>query len=187
ADDAKDPGLATAPGSSPEAVRGRKTRECLGCSSTRRACAGFQKTEPELAVKWCFGRPARWRTYPGRRASAWRGPRQAGAVSIGVSVCCEGPVSAAGVTGLPCSAGAPTLLSGTFCDGGVGNSTIATLSQNAVRIRNMTTLPFVPHGVFTAVFSSGTLAEPIEGEVRRIVAILSMFDSKSRQIFLKFE
>jgi len=51
----------------------------------------------------------------------------------------------------------------------------------------MTTLPFVPHGVFTAVFSSGTLAEPIEGEVRRIVAILSMFDSKSRQIFLKFE
>jgi hypothetical protein len=49
----------------------------------------------------------------------------------------------------------------------------------------MATLPFVPHGVFTA--ASGTLAGPVEGEVRRIVAILSMFDSKSRQIFLKFE
>jgi hypothetical protein len=47
------------------------------------------------------------------------------------------------------------------------------------------TLPFVPHGVFTAV--EGTLAAPIESRVRRIVAILSMFDSKSRHIFLKFE
>jgi hypothetical protein len=47
------------------------------------------------------------------------------------------------------------------------------------------TLPFVRHGVFTAV--EGTLAEAVESEVRRIVAILSMFDSNSRHIFLKFE
>src|SRR6185295_8618058 len=82
---------------------------------------------------------------------------------------------------------APTFDSGASGDGGVGNSTIATLSQNAVRIRNMATLPFVPHGVFAAAFLPGTLAGSFEGEVRRIAAILSMFDSKSRQIFLKFE
>jgi hypothetical protein len=51
----------------------------------------------------------------------------------------------------------------------------------------MATLPFVPHGVFAAASLSGTLAGSFEGGVRRIVAILSMFDSKSRQIFLKFE
>jgi hypothetical protein len=49
------------------------------------------------------------------------------------------------------------------------------------------TLPFVPHGVFTAAVLAGTLAGALEGGVRRIMAILSMFDSNSRQIFLKFE
>jgi hypothetical protein len=47
------------------------------------------------------------------------------------------------------------------------------------------TLPFVPHGLVAAV--EGTLAGPVESEVRRIAAILSMFDSNSRHIFLKFE
>jgi hypothetical protein len=47
------------------------------------------------------------------------------------------------------------------------------------------TLPFVLHGVFTAV--EETLAEAVESEVRRVTWILPMFETNSRQIFLKFD
>jgi hypothetical protein len=75
--------------------------------------------------------------------------------------------------------------SGTFIDSGVGNTRTTTLSQNAVRIRNIITRPLVLHGVCTAVDEK--LAEALEGEVRWIATILLMFESSFRRLFLKFE
>jgi hypothetical protein len=47
------------------------------------------------------------------------------------------------------------------------------------------TLPFVFHGVFTAV--EGRLAAAFEGEVRSVLWILRMFEASFRRPFLKFE
>src|SRR5258707_13914993 len=79
----------------------------------------------------------------------------------------------------------PIFDSGTFMDSGVGNTRTTTLSQNAVRIRNIMTRPLVLHGVCTVV--DDKLAEPFEGEVRWTATILLMFEPNFRRLFLKFE
>jgi hypothetical protein len=63
---------------------------------------------------------------------------------------------------------------------------MTTLSQNALRMRKPMTLPLLPHGVVRAAVE-GTLAKALEGEVRCMPLFLSIFESSSRQIFLKFE
>src|SRR3954468_12105278 len=59
------------------------------------------------------------------------------------------------------------------------------LSQNAVRKRKNMTLPLVLHGVFPVV--EAKLAEPLEREVRSVLAILRMLAASCLRLFLKFE
>src|SRR3569623_1553421 len=79
----------------------------------------------------------------------------------------------------------PKPVSGVFIDSGVGRTRTTTLSQNAVRIRNIMTLPRLIHGVSTAV--DDKLAEAHEGEVRWTATLLLMIKPSFRRLFLKFE